>query len=132
MQLFLSRQFGLFLLTGGIAAAVNLGSRVFYNQWMSFSAAVIVAYLSGMATAFILARLFVFKHSQHSTARSALLFALVNLVAMVQTWFISVGIAYYLLPALHWQWHNHELAHLIGVVVPVFTSYIGHKRWSFR
>ncbi|MGZ8096491.1 MAG: hypothetical protein ACXWUD_09650 [Methylosarcina sp.] len=25
-----------------------------------------------------------------------------------------------------------EIAHAIGVAVPVFTSYIGHKRWSFR
>jgi len=25
-----------------------------------------------------------------------------------------------------------EVAHAIGIAVPVFTSYIGHKRWSFR
>ena len=25
-----------------------------------------------------------------------------------------------------------EIAHAVGIVVPVFTRYIGHKRWSFR
>jgi putative flippase GtrA len=25
-----------------------------------------------------------------------------------------------------------ELAHAVGVVVPVFTSYLGHKHFSFR
>ena len=25
-----------------------------------------------------------------------------------------------------------ELAHAVGVMVPVFTSYLGHKHWSFR
>lgn len=32
--IFLSRHFLLFLLTGGIAAAVNWGSRIAYNLWM--------------------------------------------------------------------------------------------------
>jgi putative flippase GtrA len=26
----------------------------------------------------------------------------------------------------------HEIAHAAGIAAPVFTSYIGHKRWSFQ
>ncbi len=131
-QQFLSRQFLVFLLTGGTAAAINFGSRIIYNQWMGFSSAVILAYITGMITAFILAKLFVFKNSQQSFHRSAVFFILVNLVAVLQTWAISMGLTYYLLPSLGVTLFVHEIAHAIGVVAPVFTSYIGHKRWSFQ
>lgn len=129
---FASRQFVVFLVTGGTAAAVNFGSRILYNQWLPFSGAVILAYLTGMVTAFVLARLFVFRQSSQSMGRSALLFTLVNLVAVAQTWLISMGLAYYLLPAMGVTAWVKEIAHAVGVVVPVFTSYLGHKRWSFQ
>jgi len=129
---FLSRQFLVFLLTGGTAAAVNFGSRILYSRWLDFSAAVIVAYITGMVTAFVLAKLFVFKDSTQSVHRSIVFFILVNLVAVLQTWAISMGLAYYLLPSMGVTAFVPEIAHAVGVAVPVFTSYIGHKRWSFR
>ena len=132
LALFRSREFLLFLLTGGTAAAVNFGSRIVYNQWVDFSAAVILAYITGMVTAFVLARVFVFRQSTQSTARSIVFFVLVNGVAVAQTWAISMALAYYLLPALGVTQLVHEIAHAAGVAVPVFTSYLGHKRWSFR
>ena len=129
---FKSRQFLMFLLTGGTAAAVNFGSRIVYSVWLSFSSAVILAYLTGMVTAFVLARSFVFKQSSHSVQRSAFFFVLVNLLAVVQTWATSMGLAYYGLPAVGVTRWVPEIAHAVGVVVPVFTSYLGHKHWSFR
>ncbi|AMT91466.1 hypothetical protein AYO71_22320 [Pseudomonas koreensis] len=121
-----------FLITGGTAAAVNFCSRIIYNLWLSFSLSVVVAYLTGMITAFVLAKLFVFKESQQSVRRSILFFTLVNLVAVLQTWLISMGLAYYLLPSLGVTLFVKEISHAIGVVIPVFTSYFGHKRWSFK
>jgi gtrA family protein len=129
---FRSRQFLVFLLTGGIAAAVNFGSRILYNQWMGFSAAIVLAYITGMVTAFVLARLFVFRNSQRALHQSALYFVLVNGVAVLQTWAISLLLADWLLPALGIRQYVHELAHAAGVVVPVFTSYLGHKHLSFK
>jgi putative flippase GtrA len=129
---FLSRQFLIFLLTGGTAAVVNFGSRILYSMWLDFSSAVILAYISGMITAFVLAKLFVFKESHQTLQRSAVFFILVNLVAILQTWAISMGLAYYLLPLLGFSVFVPEIAHATGVIVPVFTSYLGHKRWSFR
>ena len=128
----LSKQFMISLLSGGIAAAVNFGSRIAYNQYVDFSSAVIFAYITGMITAFVLAKLFVFKDSQQSLNKSALFFVLVNLVAIVQTWVISMVLAQYLLPYLGTTYYVPEIAHAIGVAVPVFTSYLGHKHWSFR
>jgi putative flippase GtrA len=128
----MSRQFAIFLLTGGIAALVNFGSRIGYSHWLDFSTAVILAYVTGMITAFILAKLFVFRESRQSLLRSAGFFVLVNLAAIVQTWAVSMGLAYYVLPVLGVVKFVPEIAHAVGVMFPVFTSYIGHKYWSFR
>ncbi len=132
IRAFGSRQFVLFLVTGGTAAAVNFASRIVYNRWMGFSAAVVLAYVTGMITAFVLARLFVFRDSKQAVHRSVVFFVLVNVVAILQTWAISIALAYYLLPALGVRSYVAEIAHAAGVVVPVFTSYLGHRRWSFR
>lgn len=129
---FMSRQFFAFLLTGGIAAIVNFGSRIIYNYWVEFSIAIILAYITGMATAFVLVKMFVFNRSKQSLHRSALFFTLVNLFAILQTWLISMGMAYYALPSWGFTSFVQEISHACGVVVPVFTSYIGHKYWSFR
>lgn len=131
MRDFASKEFLLFLGTGGVAAGVNFGSRFLYSRLMGFSSAVIVAYLTGMITAFILAKLFVFKKSRHSTVRSAFYFTLVNGVALLQTWTVSLLLAYKVLPAMGIQKNVDAIAHLVGIAVPVFTSYIGHKRLSF-
>ena len=129
---FISLQFFVFLVTGGTAALVNFGSRIFYNNWFSFSASIVMAYLTGMITAFVLAKLFVFRQSEQSLSKSIVFFTLVNVVAVIQTWLISMGLAYYLLPQLHVVLYVKEIAHAVGVIVPVFTSYIGHKRFSFK
>jgi putative flippase GtrA len=129
---FMSRQFVVFLVTGGVAAGVNFGSRILLNQWMSFSSAVVLAYLCGMVTAFVLARLFVFRDSTQSVRRSAGWFVLVNIVAIAQTWGISLWLLHTMLPWVGVTRFAPEIAHGAGVVVPVFTSYLGHKRWSFR
>lgn len=131
MRSFMSRQFLGFLLTGGLAALVNFGSRILYNQWVDFSSAVVLAYLTGMVTAFILARSFVFTQSSQSVQRSAMFFVMVNGVAVLQTWAISMAL-YYLLPVAGVTRWVPEIAHAVGVVVPVFTSYLGHKRFSFK
>ncbi|KQR41413.1 GtrA family protein [Acidovorax sp. Leaf160] len=131
LALFRSRQFVAFLVTGGLAALANFGARIVLNQWMPFSWAVVLAYGVGMVTAFVLARAFVFTDSRQQTHKSVLFFVLVNLVAVAQTWAVSMLLAQWLLPALGVDRFVREIAHGVGVVVPVFTSYLGHKRWSF-
>lgn len=128
----LSRQFAIFLVTGGIAAAVNFGTRIVFNFWLDYSSAILLAYLCGMITAFVLAKLFVFPGGAQAVHRSALFFVLVNLVAVAQTWLVSVTLARFVLPYLGVRQFVPEIAHACGVVVPVFTSYFGHKYWSFR
>lgn len=128
---FASRQFVAFLLTGGTAAAINFISRIVYNQWLGFSSAVILAYLTGMVTAYVLARTFVFT-GRHPLSRSIFYFTLINLVAIVQTWLVSLLMLNHVLPAFSVVRFAPELAHAVGIVVPVFTSFLGHKYLSFR
>ena len=132
IRAFASRQFLLFLLTGGTAAAVNFFSRILLNHWIDYSSSILVAYLTGMVTAFILFRVFVFNGSRQDLFRSALFFTLVNTIAIAQTWAVSMGMLNYVLPQAGISYFAPEIAHATGILVPVFTSYIGHKHWSFR
>ena len=132
MKVFLNKQFTMFVVTGGIAAAANFGSRILFNRWVDFSSAVILAYVTGMVVAFMLAKAFVFRESTQSTNKSILFFIVVNVFAVLQTWLISMGLAVYILPAMGVNAFTHEIAHAVGIVAPVFTSYLGHKHFSFR
>jgi putative flippase GtrA len=126
------REFLLFLITGGVAALVNVVSRVGFSQVLRFELAVLLAYGVGMLTAYVLARKFVFLQSRTSVRRSFAAFALVNLFAVLQTWLVSVGLRNWLLPVLGIVVLRDLIAHGIGVVVPVLSSYFGHKHISFR
>lgn len=120
-----------FVLTGGIAAVVNLVSRYLLNYVMSFAVAVIVAYLFGMMTAYMLGRRFVFERSGRAVADEFWRFTLVNVFAAAQVWVISVGLGEYVFPRIGFGCHALDIAHLIGVSVPVITSYVGHRHFSF-
>ena len=125
-------QFALFLLTGGIAAGVNIVTRMGLEYFVSYEVAVGLAYLVGMVTAFILARVFVFKPVGGGAHGQFVRFALVNGVAFAQVWIVSVGLAEIVFPAAGFTWHAETVAHIIGVLSPVVTSYVLHKRFSFR
>ncbi len=129
---FVSRKFLRFLVTGGIAAMANFLSRLLYNEWVGYSAAILLAYVTGMIVAFVLARLFVFQESRQVLHRSAMFFVLVNVAALLQTWGIAIGLSHYLLPAIGATSFIPETSHAIGIVVPAFSSYLGHRYWSFR
>lgn len=127
----LSEQLLKFLVTGGIAAAVNLASRYVLNRVMTFEVAVVIAYLLGMTTAYVLARWFVFDASGRTVGDEFRRFAIVNLFALVLVWSISVGLARSAFPAIGFTWHADDIAHLIGVLAPAITSYFGHRWYTF-
>jgi putative flippase GtrA len=128
----LSRQFVLFLVAGGLAAAVNFCSRIAFSHWLHYVPAIVIAYCLGMITAFTLNKLFVFNEASNRLHHQVLWFIVINLAAVAQTVVISLLLARWLLPALGIDFHNETIAHAVGVAVPVITSYIGHKRFSFR
>lgn len=121
-----------FLVTGGLAAGVNVGAGILLNLVLAFEFAVALAYLAGMTTAFVLARLFVFEAASGTVRGQYLRFAIVNAVAFAQVWLVSVALARIFFPWIGLAWHAETAAHIIGVVSPIVTSYFGHKLFSFR
>ena len=74
----MSGEFLRFLSTGGFAAVVNLLSRHELSKAVSFEIAVVLSYLLGMLTAYVLARQFVFQTSGRSVVSELKRFAIVN------------------------------------------------------
>jgi putative flippase GtrA len=127
-----ARQFWTFLLVGGLAALVNWFSRIMFSaQGLPFEVAVVAAYIFGMATAYLLSRMFVFEKTGRSLAGEIWRFTLVNMVALVVVWVVSVSLERWILPAINWTWRSAEVAHGIGVLSPVVTSYFGHRFFTF-
>lgn len=121
-----------FLVTGGIAASVNVASRWLFGFAFVYEIAICLAYLVGMTTAFVLARMFVFDPGTGTARAQYIRFALVNVVAFVQVWIVSVVLTRFLFPAIGFTWQAETIAHMIGVVSPVATSYVAHKKFSFK
>lgn len=126
------KQFLGFVVVGGVAALLNIGSRIVLNRWMPYSTAIMVAYICGMVTAFVLNRLFVFRETVNSLHYQVFWFTIVNLAAVAQTLIVSLLLARWLFPVIGFRWHVDTVAHVCGVVVPVLTSFVGHKRLTFR
>lgn len=128
----LSAQFVRFVLAGGIAAAANYGSRFLFSAWMPYPAAITCAYLVGMTVAFLLMRQYVFSAAGQPLLPQVVKFAIVNALALLQTLVVSLVLARWVLPAMGVQSHVEAIAHLVGVIVPVFTSFVGHRQATFR
>lgn len=129
----MNRQFILFLLTGGLAALVNMGSRWVFSHWLDYATAIVLAYLLGMFTAFVSFRQFVFRDTTtHVSWREVGWFCVINGFALAQTYVVSVGLADYVFPFAGWTLYPRDIAHIAGVLVPVVTSFFGHKYLTFR
>jgi|SRR5580765_8599585 putative flippase GtrA len=126
-----ANRFFRFIVVGGIAAAVNFGSRIVLSRWLHYAPAIVVAYLAGLFIAFLLNRRFVFAEATNRLHHQMFWFIVVNVFALAQTLIVSLLFARYVLPYVGITQHNEEIAHAFGIVVPIFSSYIGHKRLSF-
>lgn len=129
----LQKEFILFIIAGGIAACANFFSRILFNFFFSYSTSVILAYIIGMIVAYTLMKLKVFNNRDKNSLKAVGMFVAVNMVALVQTYVIAVGSVYLcdLNGITMWGYH-HEICHFLGLAVPVFTSYFGHKYLTFN
>jgi putative flippase GtrA len=129
----MNSEFMRFVVVGGFAAGVNIVSRYVINYVISYQYAIVIAYVMGMITAFYLSKVFVFATAERDQAHKQFFrFTLVNIAAAAQVWLISVGLAEYFFPYIKFSYHPYDIAHCIGVICPVFTSFVGHKYFSFR
>ena len=128
----INKEFILFILTGGFSAIINLTSRIIISNFLRFEISVLIAYLIGMITAYYLAKKYVFLNIKKSYKKSFPIFALVNLVAVLQTFFISKYIRLFLINISNNFMIIDFISHLCGVIFPIFSSFFGHKYITFR
>jgi putative flippase GtrA len=126
------KQFWRFLAAGGVAAAANFGSRFIFSLWVRYEWAIVLAYLVGLIVAFILMRSYVFNASGKPFGPQAAIFVAVNCVALLQTLLVSVALYRWVLPYLGVVSQSEAIAHFAGVLVPVATSYFGHRMLTFK
>jgi putative flippase GtrA len=128
-----ARRFTKFVALGAIAAFANWASRFPLERFMSFSAAVVVAYMVGMVVAFTLFSRFVFPASSQPRHAQVKFFVLVNIAGILQVWAVSMLLRYGLFPKLGLPESIAEpLAHGLAIGVPTISSYFGHKYLTFR
>lgn len=127
----ITSRFVRFALSGALAAAINVLSRIALSLYMSYSASIVVSFLIAMTTGYFLMKLTVFERSGRHPGGEYLRFGLVNLVALAQVWCVSMLLARYVLPALLPALAPDTPAHVIGVVSPILTSYFLHKHFTF-
>jgi putative flippase GtrA len=127
----MSKQLLRFLIAGGLAATVNWLSRFLFSQFLLYEVAVVVAYMFGMATGFFIMRSWVFHAETGAVRRQVITYLIVNLVGLTQTLIVSSMFARFLLPSLGVVAYREAIAHVLGIIAPVFTSFVGHKRATF-
>lgn len=125
------RQLASFVVTGGIAAGVNIAARWVLSWFLLYEVAVAIAYLFGMTSAFLLARTFVFEAGRRHWMGEFGRFAIVNAVSFLVVLGVSAGLARLFFPAIGYHWHAEDVAHVIGVVSPILLSFYAHKHFSF-
>jgi putative flippase GtrA len=132
LDLLLSRQFGLFIVAGGVAALIHWGSRIWLNEFVEFKLALVLAYVIGIATAFMLNKLMVFPGSGRALRAEINYFVLFNVAAFPLVWGASVFLADYALPELGISLHVREIAHAIAIALPLVLNFYLHKFITFR
>jgi putative flippase GtrA len=120
-----------FVAVGAAAALVNLVARALIDRVTSYEAAIVLAFPIALATAFALNRSYVFDDREGRWPGQFARFLAVNLIALVQVFAVSVGLARWLFPAIGFAWHAETMAHALGVASPILTSYWAHSRFTF-
>jgi putative flippase GtrA len=128
---YLNGVFAKFLLAGGLAAAANFASRLALQPLTGFRTAVVLAYLVGFFTAFLLNRAFVFPKSGKPLRQEMGWFFVFNLIAFP----VVVASAVLLRDHVFARFFPHELAetaaHGCAILVPVVFNFAAHRLVTF-
>jgi putative flippase GtrA len=131
-SMYLTSQFGKFLIAGGLAALANFASRFAFETFLGFWGGVAAAYGVGFLTAFVLNKLFVFPASGKRLHEEIGWFLLFNVLAFP----VVLGTAVVLNTYVLGRWLPPKLsetgAHGIAIMLPVFVNFAAHKFVTFR
>ncbi|MFY9290460.1 MAG: GtrA family protein [Methylorubrum rhodinum] len=123
-----------FLIAGGSAAAINWLARILLSFVLPFEAALLVAYVIGMAAGFWLYRRFVFRGAGAGSVRGQLaVFVAVNAVGAGVVLAVSAGLVTglgALVPGVPLALAE-ALGHGVGIAVGAVSNYLGHRLLTF-
>lgn len=128
---FFTKQFIGFVAVGVVAALLHWLARLILSIWLPFSSAVVIAYIVGMAVAFILNRIYIFPVSDKAMSVQARDFVLVNLSFFPVVWFASLKINAWLKTFEIWI-NSEALAHAIAISLPMFITFLIYKFFAFK
>ena len=129
---FLSAQFVKFLIAGGLAALLNWSARFLFSTWFSYGWAVLLAYLIGLSSGYVLNAWLVFPKSGQTRRREIAYFVGVNLMSLPLVWGLSVGLGDFLFPTIMDRSLAQALGNGIGILSPVALSFVLHRKLTFR
>lgn len=124
-------QFLKFVVAAGLSVPVNLAARALLSLVMPYEVAVVLSHLCGMLTAYVLTRRFVFERSGRRASRELARFAVVNVLSLVVTWVVAVGLLRIVFPRIGFDTAPELVAHIIGLAFASVTSFYGHRHYSF-
>lgn len=128
----LTRQYLLFLLLGGSSALVNILIRYILSDDLSYSYAIIVAYLISTSMAFLLNTLITFNVHDSFLNRLQKYF-FVNVIGLLQVLLISSFLLYILERLLPFSEEILEtFAHILALATLAITSFFLHKKFTFK
>lgn len=128
--LYLNRQFGKFLLAGGLAALLNFASRFVFQTFMAYWPSVAAAYGVGFVTAYLLNRRFVFPNSGKPVRQELAWFFLFNALAFPVVIAVSLGLSR-LFGVVAPEALAEAAAHGIAILLPAFVNFAAHKFITF-
>ena len=85
----------------------------------------------GLVTGYTLMKFLVFESSGRVSVAEYFRYFLVNMAALGQVWALSVLFKDHVLPAVGYHFHADTVAHTVGVLSPIVTSYLLHKKYTF-
>ena len=126
-----TKQFLLFLFVGAFSAAINIISRISFNQWLSYSRSIFFGYFAGITIAFMLNYKFVFPGSQKSLTKQLNGFVLTNLFFLPIVWWSAIALRsifiefdFIAAPELS--------AHVLAVSIPLIFTFVIYKFSIFK
>jgi putative flippase GtrA len=132
VSMYLTGQFGKFLIAGGLAALANFASRFAFEPLLGFWGSVVAAFGVGFMSGFILNKLMVFPASGKRLREEMGWFLLFNALSFPVVLGASVILNAYVLG----RWLPPNLseagAHGIAIILPVFVNFAAHKFVTFR
>lgn len=130
--LILNRKFVRYVISGCTATIVNLMVVLLARQISVYAIAVFIGALAGMATSYVLTKIFVFNATQKNFDHAEIMrFLLVHGLMCIQIWVVSVSFESWVLPA-HWAGDVREvISSVIGMGSVVLTGFFLHQRVTY-